>query len=223
MRKLNIFIQFGLVVVLLAGCTTKFIYESPEVKQPEPTGIAFAYTKVEDGRDDRKIDHIYENKNPLQDIVKIIEVEVRSTGLFEKVLLIPEDKMDNDAYLKENDVEFLMRPFLKEFKWTVPNYDAKVGGAFVAGLFGGLIGGIIYGSFRTDVYGDTVLKIQLIDIGSGKLLIDKEYVGHWTERKAILSCDSAETKATVAGDSLKVVMEEFKVDLVEAVESRAIK
>lgn len=223
MRKLNIFIQFGLVLALLTGCSTKFIYKSPEVKQPEPTGIAFAYTKLEDRRDDRKIDEVYENKNPLQDIVKIIEEEVRSTGLFERVLLIPEDQLGNDAYLKEKNVEFLMTSFLKEFKWTVPHYDAKLGVAFVVGFLGGLVGGLIYGSFPTDVYGDTVLNINLKDISSGKLLIDKEYVGHCTERRALLSCDSAKTKATVAGISLKMVIEEFKVDLIEAVKSKTIK
>jgi hypothetical protein len=223
MRKLNIFIQIGLVVAFLTGCSTKFIYKSPEIKPPELTGIAFVYAKVEDRREDRKIDEVYENKEPLQDIIRIIEEEVKSTGLFERVLLISEDKMNNDAYLKENNIAFLMTSFLKEFRWTVPNYDTKVGIIFATTLFGGVMGGLIYGSFFTDVYGDTVLNVTMKDISSGRLLIDKEYVGHCTERKAILSCDSPEMKATVAGSSLKMVMEEFKADLIEAVKSKTIK
>lgn len=210
-------IQIGLAIALLTGCTTKFIYQSPEVKPPESTGIVFAYTKVEDQRENRKIDTEYENKNPLQDITKIIEEEVKSTGIFERVLLVQEDELNKDANLK---VGFLMKSSLKEFKWTVPNYEVKVAVAFVAGIAGGLIGGIIYGAIPTDVYGDTVLKVQLTNISSGKLLIDKEYVGHCIDKKAILICDTCETKATIAGNSLKMVMEEFKKDLVKAVESR---
>jgi hypothetical protein len=43
-----------------------------------------------------------------------------------------------------------------------------------------------------------------------------------TERKALLNCDTAETKATVAGNSLKRAMDQFKEDLIEAVRNRKI-
>lgn len=220
MRKLSVLIRFGLVLGLLTGCSTKFIYQSPEMKPPESTGITFAYAKVEDERDDREIDAVYENEDPLQDIVRIIEEEVRSTGLFERVLLIPEDQIDNDAYLKENNVEFLMTSFLRKFKWTVPDYEEKLSFAFVAGFLGGIVGGVIYGCIPTDVYGDTVLDIAVKDMNSGGWLIDKEYVGHCNERKILFACDSPGTKATVGGIALKMVMEEFKADLAEAVRSK---
>lgn len=185
-------------------------------------GITFAYAKVEDRRENRKIDDIYENNNPLQAIVKIVGEEVRSTGLFEKVLLIPEEQRDKDAYLKENNVEFLMSAFLKEFKWTVPNYGLKVGVAFAAILLGG-IPGVAFGCVRTDVYGDTVMNITVKDMSSGRLIIDKEYVGHYNERQMLFTCDNPSTKATVGGTSLKTVMEEFKADFTEAVRSKAVK
>ena len=131
-----------------------------------------------------------------------MEEEIRSTGLFEKVVLIPEDQAGNETYLKEQNVTLLMGLSLKQFKWEVPNYGAKSAGAFAAGFAGGLVGGVIYGSIRTDVYGDTVLKINLSDLNSGKTLIDKEYTGHCAERRALLECDTPKTKATVAGTSL---------------------
>lgn len=224
MRKLNVLILFGLTLALFAGCSTKirFVYPSPEIKPPDPTRIIFAYAKVEDRRENRKIDDVYENNNPLQAIVKIIEEEVRSTGVFEKVLLVPEDQRDKDAYLKENNVEFLMSTSLKEFKWTVPNYGLKVGLVFATTLLGG-IPGVAIGLVRTDVYGDTVMNITVKELSSGRLLIDKEYVGHYNERKMLFTCDNPATKATVGGTSLKTVMEEFKADLTEAVRLKAAK
>jgi hypothetical protein len=208
-------------MLLLAGCSTKFIYPTPEAKSADSKGLILAYKAVEDQRSDRKIDEIYENKNPLGDIDKVIEEEIRSTGLFEKVVLIPGNQGDDAAYLRENNIGLLMTPSLKELKWQVPNYDAKMAGAFAVSILTGLVGGFIYGSIPTDVYGDTTMKVVLKDLNTGETLVEKDYTGHCSERKAMISCDSPKTKATAVGNSLKIIMDQFKGDLIEAVNKKS--
>lgn len=97
-----------------------------------------------------------------------------------------------------------------------PQLRRKVSRCFAASFLTGGVGGLIYGSIRTDVYGDIKLTINVIDIGSDKSIIEKEYVGHYTERKAMMNSDSAKTRATMVGNSLKMVMDEFKEDLTKA-------
>ena len=221
-KRLIVLLQVGFVSLFLGGCATQFIYQSPVAKPLESPGIVLAYKMIEDRRPYRAIDEIYENKQPLQDIVKVMEEEIRSTGLIEKVLLIPEDQIDNVTFLKENNVSLLTTPILKDFRWWVPHYNAKTTAFLIAGSCVG-VGALIYGFFPTDVNGDTVLKISVTDLKSGDLLVDKEYVGHFTERKILFNCDTPTTKATVAGKSLEAAMAEFKKDLIEAVRIRNAK
>jgi len=219
-KRLMFLIQFGVVIIFLGGCSTQFIYKHPVAKPPESPGIVLAYKMIEDQRADQTIDKIYESKQPIQDIAKVIEEEIKSTGLFAKVLLIPEDLVNSETFLKENNVALLTTPILKDFKWLVPNYDIKIGVIAPVVFCCGVIGGVIYGFFPTDVSGDTVLKISVTDLKSTDLLIDKEYVGHFAEREILFNCDTPTTKATVAGKSLEAAMAEFKADLVAAVKSR---
>jgi len=222
MKRLKILIQLGLILVFAFGCgPAKFVYKSPEIESPKGSGLVLAYRNVEDQREDRKIDEAYKSKNPVKDVERIIEEEIRSTGLFEKVFLVSEEQLNDQSYLKENNVRFLMGSVLKELKWEVPKYGAKVTGAMAATFLTGLIGGLIYGSINTDVNGNIILKVSVTDVSTGKLYIDKEYVGRCTERKAMLSCDTPETKATVVGNSLKSAMDQFKSDLIEVVNGRS--
>lgn len=75
-----------------------------------------------------------------------------------------------------------MASTLRELKWEVPNYDAKLAGAMAAGFMGGLVGGLVYGSVNTDVNGNTIFKINVTDVDSGTVYIDKEYVGRYGEK-----------------------------------------
>jgi hypothetical protein len=222
-KRLIFLIQFGFIILFLGGCSTQFIYQHPVAKPLESPGIVLAYKMIEDQRVDREIDKIYENKQPLQDIAKVMEEEIKSTGIIEKVLLIPEDQIDNENFLKENNVSLLATPILKDFKWWVPNYDTKLAIISVVSFCTIGVGGLVYGCFPTDVNGDTVLKMSVKDLKLGILLIDKEYAGHFTERKIILNSDTLTTRATVAGKSLEAIMAEFKTDLTEAVKLRHVK
>ncbi len=116
-----------------------------------------------------------------------------------------------------------MFPTLEEMKWEVPNYDRILATAFVTSLLTGGVGGVIYGSTKVDVYGDTTLKIKIIEQDTGKILIDKDYKAHIKERKAKLSCDTSTTKSEICGKSLKAAMELFKIDLAKIITNEPMK
>jgi hypothetical protein len=223
-KALRLSIVFAGIGLLLLGCApTKFIYNTPGITRPslDGTGLVLAMKTTEDQRTDRGIDESYENKKPLEDIECIIEQEIKSTGLFEKVIHVSDEQANGEAFLLESNITQLMSSQLKELRWEVPSYETKTAIAFIAGLLGGLVGGAIYGSVPTDVYGDSRIFVNLKDARSGTILIAKEYSARCTERRALFTCDTPKTKATVAGNSLKTIMEEFKADLVQAIKAKS--
>ena len=154
----------------------------------------------------KDIDKIYSGK-PIEEIQNIIYTELMSTGLFKEIVF-------NDS----SDTDITIEPSLTRMEWKVPNYGQMQGKAFAAGAFTGLVGGMIYGSTKTDVYGDTSLYVKIVENDTGKIIIDKEYEGHCEEKMAKLNCDSTETKAKMVGNSLKKALEALKVDLNDAVD-----
>jgi hypothetical protein len=220
-REMKKIIKFILLIltscVLLVGCAgkSKFIYEYPEAKPNDSSKIVLGYSPLRDERVDQSIDEAFENKRPVGDINTVIEKELMSTGLFSNVVLIPSDRLHDGTYLKENRINHLLTGQLKEFRWEVPGYKEKTDAIYIMGFLFGGIGAVLYGCTPTDVNGMSTLKITVVDLDTNRPVIDKEYRGQWTERKTLLACDSGTAKATVGGNSLKNLMDQFKKDLGE--------
>lgn len=191
-------IFFGFVALLFTGCATTipFQYQHPESTQSGYTDMSIAYSYVNDQRAEKDTDKIFESC-PVEDLNKTIGEEIRSTGLFRKVISIPPDKMDDEKYLQNQDIDFVMNSSLKEMKWEIPDYDKIQTTIFIVSFLTGGIGGVIYGSTDSDIYGDMKQRITLIEQNSGKILLDKEYTGHIEERKTKFKCDTLKTKAEI--------------------------
>jgi hypothetical protein len=205
---------------VLTACAAKkpFLYQYPvQVEQPA-AGMKLACTCIKDRRQDHEIDKIYA-ENLTEDLNRIIEKEIQSMGLCKQVISIPRAEKVDKA-LKENpDIDLVMYTSLKELVWEVPDYDRKVGTVFVLSFLTGGLGGVAYGSTKTDVYGNARIKITVIRTETGEKLIDKEYVGHIEERMALLKCDTPNTKARIVGLSVKSIMKQFKGDLKRVIKS----
>lgn len=205
-----------LMCVIFIGCATpktKFVYDSPIVDNVLPNNFILAKARVEDERTHRgKIDEIF-SSNPIDSLDAIINEEIKSTGLFKDIIKIPYDKQNKIEYLKEINADYVISMSLLKMNWNVPNYEALNTKAFTAGLLTGFVGGIAYGMTNTDVYGDTSLKVVVMEIKSGEKIIDKKYSYRHKEKTTKIKCDSKETKASVIGKSMKKLMAEVKEDL----------
>jgi len=200
----------ALLASVLSGCAApaQFSYDHPQTTASTPGMPTLAVADLIDQRaGPSEIDNAYVD-DPVDEIDDILEEELLSTGLFGEVVRV---QADEDISLTKPDL--LMTAELLEIQWEVPDYDAIVAKAFTTSLLTGGIGGVFYGSTETDVYGDTLLHVRVVDFGTGQVLLDNSYAGHSEERMAKLQCDTPSTKALMVGKALKLAMEQLKADL----------
>jgi hypothetical protein len=221
MYRLKHIVVYYLFIFLLIGCssTTKFIYTNPEISTSKSAGFILVCKEINDKRDKKDIDEVYKD-NPLIDIKKILADEVLSTGLFKTVGFISDDQARNISYLKRERIDFLVDVTLTRLEWEVSDYNQILGTTFIVSILTGGLGGLIYGATPTDVYGNAIFKIKMVDTNSGKPYFEKEYIGKAKESMAKLSSDTTETKATMIGKAVKLCMEEFKADLVKVTDNK---
>lgn len=130
--------------------------------------------------------------------------ELRNSGLFSSVEL-----QTNAAPVEA----YVLQTTLKDLRWEVPHYDRILGTTFAVSLFTGGIGGIIYGCTGTEVLGHSSLHFTVTDTRVAGTLLDRDYSGTTTLRKAKLSCDTAPTRREVAAGALKDVIDDLQADL----------
>jgi hypothetical protein len=196
--------------VVISGCAgkTKFLYPSSASDQQRGT-LVILHLGPDDQRSDRDIDKFYET-NAIEEIRKILDSEMLGTGFVARVT--PPVK-DQGGSQNAEKVDLVMRSAIKELRWEIPGYDALVSRMFIVSLLTGGIGGLIYGSTSTDVYGHSRLRISLVDEKDGKVYLDKEYTGDSKQSMAKLKSDIPSTKALLIGESLQQAMEQFRKDL----------
>jgi hypothetical protein len=111
---------------------------------------------------------------------------------------------------KRGPAELRLKTELKRLEWEVPNYNSIIGNTFLLSLFTGGIGGGIYISTSTSVNGFAVVRMELAEVQGGRVLLNQEYSGFYTEKMAKASCDTSTTKACLASQAFKDAMAKWK-------------
>ena len=197
----------------LCSCsTTSFVYDHPQASTSSSTNLKIAILTQKDERHpNEETDKIWSN-NPLDETAKIIEQEIKSCGLFQEVVLA--SKPDEEkAIMERSDMRMLLRPTLRDLSWDIPNRQAQEKTALVVSILTGGIGGLIYGSGSTDLYGNAKLGVTLEDRETSKIILEKEYASRAEDTMARLKTDSYEERARIIGKAFKQIMEQFKADL----------
>jgi hypothetical protein len=165
---------FCSLVLFVNGCatTTSLIYDCPSVVKPAITELRIAITYPKDEREpNQKVDKMW-SKNPIEDIGKVIQDEIRSTGLFRETVL---RNKGQDEKIGLSDIQMVLRTSLKELAWEIPNPKEQENKMLVISILTGGIGGLAYGSGSTEIYGKAKLKVVLEDRETKRILLDKEY------------------------------------------------
>jgi len=212
-RVIRILALVCVATSMFFGCASKsvFVYDRPEMKATAAPGRVLLCRETADVRTDRDLDSVYE-KETIVEVRTIIEEEMMSTGLFEKVVWTAAGRESQES-VKPAGNQLVLDTSLNDLKWEVPGYESILAISFVTTFATGAIGGLIYGFTDADVNGMSRLTARLVDPSSGKTLLDKQYTGKHATSKVKFSCDTPDTKAEVAGKALKHAMEQLKVDL----------
>jgi uncharacterized protein YceK len=193
-----------LFAIGLTGCASieplPFAFSPPQVAHPGAPALTLSQTEDHrNGKDDM---------DKVLDLPKcfdtVITKELGESGMFSKVEL---------KTSSTNEADYVLRCTLNKLEWEVPNYDRMVGTTFVLSIFTGGIGGVAYASTQTDVIGRAKMRFIVSRKDQSDILLDREYCGTVTERKAKLSCDFPSTYREVAAMAFRQVFDQFKTDM----------
>jgi hypothetical protein len=235
-----------IITILITGCgKTRFHYTYPKRATVKSDGYVIACHRLTDQCENTgEIKKIYET-DPLVEMDRILQMELQSTGLFQDIQRIPPPAPENVLVSLEPEVDFRLHCSLENIRWKAPKYKKPLPGPkdflsprllkgefgpldltdfwtqlFLLKIFSQAKDGIEEACEKTEVYGDTRMHVRLTDSHTGEILIDKSYASRYAEKRMKLDCDSAAAKAKVIGQALKMVMEDFKQDLINSVEER---
>lgn len=200
----------GLICIglIVSGCAGKSKFVTDRLTGPVETGrgkIVALLAPVADQRAvKQEFDKVYDG-NPANDIQFILEKDLLSTNLFDKVITVSEASQSVPA-------DVVIEPTLQVLKWEVPDYDALLQRVFFVSMLTGGIGGVIYGSTDTDVHGYAAMHFRVMNVAKDTIL-DKSYEGHHQEQMAKMRCDTPDTKVRMTGESLKKVLQQLDSDL----------
>jgi len=218
-NNLNVVSIMCVLILFLSGCAsptaTTLPYEYPKLKLSPSGGSGIAIVYPEDKRTPNEdIDKIWLD-DPIKEVEKVIQEEIKSTGLFKEVLPVIKEE------ISESGARMVLYTSVIELAWDVPDQAESKGNTSVSfGLGGGSggiggFGGLIFGGgdSSTDLYGKTKIKVRLVDRDTGQNIIDKEY--HFRSRKTMTrsKTDLYGESAKIIGKALKEVMGQLKDDL----------
>jgi hypothetical protein len=197
------------IFIFTNACTTTTAFHHPsplENKAYKGKQYVGEVALLKDERaGDKSIDKIFKD-SPLMEIQKMIEEEILYSGIFSQM------KKKGETFNAE--LRYLIKPVLKRLEWHIPNYDSMVGTAFIVSALTGGIGGVIYGSTDTTVFGYVDLEIELYDNQSRQTVFNKTYKGEVKKTMAKIFSDSQNTKAEMIGLATQDAVKKFKVDLI---------
>ena len=192
-------ILLAIVVLFLSGCATNraivsLPYTMPALGDdtPSPSSEYTGAIKVIDYRQERSVDMFL--SEPVDEFVtKALEAELSSIGAFASIL--PQGSRPAPDYLVEI--------YLHEITWAVPNHKGMVKTAFWTSFLTGGVGGLIYGSTDTPVFGHVSVDLKIKESSTNTIVLEESLEGLHEEKIAKLKSDTLTTKARVIAMALK--------------------
>lgn len=197
----------SVLILILSGCastsTITLPYEYPKEKLSASAASSIAIAYPEDKRiPDEDIDKIWSG-DPVEEIGKVIQEEIKSTGLFREVLYA-----DNEQ-ISESGVRMVLFVSVIELEWDIPDLAEPIDSTSVLSRFMG----VLYKAEFTDLYGKAKIKVMLVDQNNSHKFIDKEYYSRAKIKMTRYMTDLYGQRARVIGKALKRVMGQLKFDL----------
>ncbi len=193
-----------LVVLAGSGCITQkplpFAHSPPAVAPANAPALSVLPTKHERPEKDNmdKVLALPACMDP------VLVTELERSGLFSCVRL---ETNGTPA------AGYVVQGRLRDLRWEVPDYDAMLGTVFVVSFLTGGIGGVIYGSTSTDVFGHATVHFVVSDAQGTRVFLDRDYVATAKEKKSKFKCDTPGTYRLVAAKAYKEVLDRFKDDV----------
>ncbi|HWN97262.1 MAG TPA: hypothetical protein VNT99_19680, partial [Methylomirabilota bacterium] len=191
---------FAAAAFFITGCQApKLSYKTP-APQLNPSGPALTVLSLVDARTNKAMDKVLA-EGYLHEIQAAVADELRSMAMFRTVTVA--------SNVPAPQAEFEIIPTLRRLDWEVPGYNAMLGKTFLISLLTGGIGGAIYISTGTDVYGHAEMSFELRASPAAPVL-QNGYAATVTNEMAKAKSDFPKTKAGMASQALEATLAELK-------------
>ena len=199
----------SLLLIVSTACTTTFKPElSKVVYETSRASHSITLSRLNDSRQDKKIDRMYEQK-PHVELEKLIKEKLLRSGIF-KYVTTADDNPSNDQYKLEVTLNDLQLSFDNQKRHRALMMAT---GVLTAGL-----GALIYGSMNSEnFHGETALHAKLIEQKSGSVVLDKLYETKQTQYQSLLK-DSQEMRADLIGQSVTQMLNQLIADIENTIE-----
>jgi len=201
------------LLVATGGCSSRAHFSYPHLTGgSHQGGLVGGLQDVCDRLVDRHMMEFYDEDIPTA-ITNALAGEMQETGLFTRVDSLPGcAALPSLGALRERGIDIAVQPQLERMEWEVPGYAEILGTMLVVGVATGGLGGMIYGSTDTDVYGRVTLRMALLDVRTGQTL-DRVYSGEAHDKVQKLSSDNGTTRRDMVGRAFNNAMKSFRADL----------
>jgi hypothetical protein len=205
MQKTFVYLAGLFYILFLAGCQSpKFSYPAP-APSLNRSGPIILIMPLTDSRTNREMDKVLE-KGYLNDVQQAIGDELSSINFFSSVIITT-----NENTFPISD--FRLNPTLYRLDWEIPHYGTLEAKAFTVGLLTGLVGGSIYAATGINVYGHSILDVQISQGTNLQPILNFQYSNTVTNRLRKAVCDTPKTKAGVMVQAFQKSMSDLKIDL----------
>jgi hypothetical protein len=211
----GLLIQGVLFISMLAGCATQMVYPYPDESLGSNTNRLIAVARIDDQRIDRDFDKVI-TTNPLDELSDILKKELESTGLFDKVVVMPASEAAMAQDQSETPINFIMNPTLVEIRLDDSQCKSNKRAAGLIGLVTFGFGAIPFWFTDCETSGYLRLHIAVKGASDEQLYIDKFYSGQTNQKVNLLVWGFGPNSPEVVAKSIKDVMNQLKADLATA-------
>ena len=146
-------------VILASGCAAPFNYAipTPNLVDTGPVCVTIKPSILSPHEDTTKLF----DTDLDQTLLEIFDSELAASGYFKETIRIASlSELDSTSPTGQTCEVFILHPTFSSIRWSVPDYEEKMMKAgVISGLTGG-IGGLIYGSTKTDMESESVVSIK---------------------------------------------------------------
>lgn len=213
MARNLLFIMAALFLCNACATKTPFLYNHPAISANPSGTITISLEKLDDRRQgDTGIDAIFEQQ-PVEEIDRIIEHEMMSTGLFKRVVRLDPKAANTPQSTESSPIDLHADLDLLMLQWECPDGDEIAATTVLLSALTGAVGGLIYGCTETYVVGTAHMDLKLTDVKTGELVFEKTYMADYNHPCSKMKFDLPSTKAESIAGSVYMIMQEFKADL----------
>jgi hypothetical protein len=198
-------------VILATGCAAPFNYvmPAPNLIDAGPTCVVIQPVIVSPDKETAKLF----DADLDQTLFDILESELAASSRFgQTIRAISLSELDSRLHGMRDREVIVLQPRINSIRWFVANYEEHEKAVFRASLFGGVIGGIMYGSTKVDMEGITEVSINYSHPRSGRVA-QRTYTQKAVENMTLLDTDSHDRRRKLIEASVRSVMNDIRSDL----------